>query len=192
MLTPIVPAGQWIPPGISQAMLIKGENLLVLSGLASTNSDGAIVGSDVESQLLQTFENMAATLKAAGTDFHSVARLTYYVVNYQPSHLQVIRAVRDRFVNLEKPPAGTLIGVAALALPSLWPSRIAFPQVNGRHVVVIRHEGHIRRIAASRIAWVLATGAWPRGIVRPRNGSENDIRAANLIEVSHGRDRCRH
>ena len=100
-------------------MLIKGENLLVLSGLASANSDGAIVGSDVESQLLQTFENMAATLKAAGTDFHSVARLTYYVVNYQPSHLQVIRAVRDRFVNLKKPPASTLIGVAALALPGL-------------------------------------------------------------------------
>ncbi len=119
MLTPIVPAGQWIPPGISQAMLIKGENLLVLSGLASSNSDGEIVGSDLESQLLQTFENMAATLKAAGTDFHSVARLTYYVVNYQLSHLQVIRAVRDRFVNLEKPPASTLIGVAALALPSL-------------------------------------------------------------------------
>jgi|SRR5271157_763685 len=119
MLTPIIPAGQWIPPGISQAMLIKGENLLVLSGLASANSDGAIVGSDVESQLLQTFENMAATLKAAGTDFHSVARLTYYVVNYQPSHLQVIRAVRDRFVNLKKPPASTLIGVAALALPGL-------------------------------------------------------------------------
>ncbi len=119
MLTPIVPAGQWIPPGISQAMLIKGENLLVLSGLASSNSDGEIVGSDLESQLLQTFENMAATLKAAGTDFHSVTRLTYYVVNYQLSHLQVIRAVRDRFVNLEKPPASTLIGVAALALPSL-------------------------------------------------------------------------
>ena len=119
MLTPIVPAGQWIPPGLSPAMLIQGGNLLLLSGLVSTNSAGAIVGSDVESQLNQTFENMAATLRAAGADFHSVARLTYYVVNYQPSHLQVIRSVRDRFVNLEKPPASTLIGVAALALPGL-------------------------------------------------------------------------
>jgi 2-iminobutanoate/2-iminopropanoate deaminase len=119
MLTPIVPHGQWIPPGLSQAMLIQGGNLLLLSGLVSTNSAGAIVGSDVESQLNQTFENIAATLRAAGADFHSVARLTYYVVNYQPSHLQVIRSVRDRFVNLEKPPASTLVGVAALALPGL-------------------------------------------------------------------------
>ena len=118
MLTPIIPPGQFIPPGLSQAILIKGGSLLILSGLVATNSEGKIVGSNVESQLVQTFENMAATLKAAGADFHSVARLTYYLVNYQPAHLQMIRAVRDRFVNLEKPPASTLIGVAALAHPS--------------------------------------------------------------------------
>jgi 2-iminobutanoate/2-iminopropanoate deaminase len=118
MLTPIVPVGQWITPGLSQAMLIKGGNLLLLSGLVCINVEGAVVGSEVESQLLQIFENMAGTLKAAGGDFNSVARLTYYVVNYQTSHLQVIRSVRDRFVNLEKPPASTLIGVAALSLPS--------------------------------------------------------------------------
>jgi enamine deaminase RidA (YjgF/YER057c/UK114 family) len=118
MLTPIVPAGQWKPPGLSHAMIIEGGRLLLLSGLVGSNSEGAIVGSDLESQLLQTFENISETLKAASADFHSVARLTYYVVNYQPSHLQVIRSVRDRFINLEKPPASTLIGVAALALPS--------------------------------------------------------------------------
>jgi 2-iminobutanoate/2-iminopropanoate deaminase len=119
MLTSIVPAGLSIPPGLSPAILIKGGNLLLLSGLVSFNSEGVIVGDDVESQLLQTFENIATTLKAAGADFHSVARFTYYIVNYQPSHLQVIRSVRDRFINLAKPPASTLIGVAALALPKL-------------------------------------------------------------------------
>jgi 2-iminobutanoate/2-iminopropanoate deaminase len=118
MLTPIVPSGLSIPPGLSQAMLIKGGNLLLVSGLLATNSAGAVVGGDVESQLSQIFENMAATLKAAGTDFHSIARLTYYIVNYQPAHLAIVRSVRDRFINLEKPPASTLIGVAALALPS--------------------------------------------------------------------------
>jgi 2-iminobutanoate/2-iminopropanoate deaminase len=118
MLTQIVPSGQSVPPGLSQAILIKGGNLLLLSGLISTNSAGAVVGSDLETQLLQIFENIAATLTAAGTDFRSVARLTYYIVNYQPNHLQVVRSVRDRFISLEKPPASTLIGVAALALPS--------------------------------------------------------------------------
>jgi 2-iminobutanoate/2-iminopropanoate deaminase len=49
MLMPIVPAGLSIPPGLSQAMLIKGGNLLVLSGHLAVNSEGAVVGSDVES-----------------------------------------------------------------------------------------------------------------------------------------------
>jgi 2-iminobutanoate/2-iminopropanoate deaminase len=129
MLTPIAPVGQWITPGLSQAMLIKGGNLLLVSGLVATNPEGGIVGDDIESQLLQIFENMAGTLAAAGTDFHSVARLTYYIVNYQPSHLQVIRSVRDRFVNVEKPPASTLIGVAALALPSFLVEVDAFAVV---------------------------------------------------------------
>ena len=66
MLTPIVPAGQWIPPGLSQAMLIKGGNLLVLSGHVPVNSEGAIVDSDVESRSLQTFESTAATPKVDG------------------------------------------------------------------------------------------------------------------------------
>jgi 2-iminobutanoate/2-iminopropanoate deaminase len=118
MLTPIVPAGLSITPGLSQAMLIKGGSLLVVSGLVSTNAQGAIVGSDIESQLTQIFENMDATLRAAGSNFHSVARLTYYLVDCQIAHLAIVRSVRDRFVNLEKPPASTLIGVAALALPS--------------------------------------------------------------------------
>jgi enamine deaminase RidA (YjgF/YER057c/UK114 family) len=83
MLTPIVPAGLSITPGLSQAMLIKGGSLLVVSGLVSTNAQGAIVGSDIESQLTQIFENMDATLRAAGSNFHSVARLTYYLVDYQ-------------------------------------------------------------------------------------------------------------
>jgi hypothetical protein len=47
-------------------------------------------------------------VSSAGADFHSVARLTYYIVNYLPGHLPAIRSVRDRFINLEKPPASTL------------------------------------------------------------------------------------
>jgi len=118
MLTPIIPTGLSITPGLSQAMLIRGGSLLVVSGLVSTNALGAIVGADVESQLTQIFMNMDATLKAAGSDFRSVARLTYYLVNYQVAHLAVVRSVRDRFVDVSRPPASTLIGVAALALPN--------------------------------------------------------------------------
>lgn len=42
MLTPIVPAGLSITPGLSQAMLIKGGSLLVVSGLVSTNAQAPL------------------------------------------------------------------------------------------------------------------------------------------------------
>ncbi|HEY5080792.1 MAG TPA: Rid family hydrolase [Bauldia sp.] len=117
MLTPVNPIGQTIPPGMSQAMLVKG-NLLFLSGHVSVGPAG-VVGADVETQLVQTFENIAGTLKAAGADFSSIAQLTTYIVNYHTGLLPVFRSVRDRFINLKRPPASTLIGVAALALPGL-------------------------------------------------------------------------
>jgi hypothetical protein len=52
----------------------------------------------------------------------------------------------------------------------------------------VYHQGRIRRIAAGRIAWALAVGQWPKGVVRARNGDDDDLRPSNLIEVRHGRD----
>jgi len=118
MLTPVNPIGQTIPPGLSQAILVKGGNLLILSGHVPLGPAG-IVGTDVETQLVQTFENIAETLKAAGADFSSIARLTTYIVNYHVDLLPVFRTVRDRYINLQRPPASTLVGIAALALPGL-------------------------------------------------------------------------
>jgi hypothetical protein len=41
MLTPVNPIGQTIPPGMSQAMLVKG-NLLFLSGHVSVGPAGSL------------------------------------------------------------------------------------------------------------------------------------------------------
>ena len=118
MLTPVNPIGQSIPPGMSQAMLVNGGTLLFLSGHVPVGPAG-IVATDVETQLVQTFENIAATLKAAGVDFSSVARLTTYIVDYHSGLLPLFRSVRDRYIDMRTPPASTLIGVAALAVPEL-------------------------------------------------------------------------
>ena len=60
--------------------------------------------------------------------------------------------------------------------------------LNGRLMVRVTVNGKIRRIAASRIAWALATGEWPKGVVRHRNGDEGDCRQENLLLTRHGRD----
>ena len=50
----------------------------------------------------------------------------------------------------------------------------------------VQFEGRTRRIAASRIAWALATGQWPKGVVRARNGIDDDLRFDNLILTERG------
>lgn len=112
LLTPINPPGPAIP-GISQAMLIEGDRLLVLSGHVPLDAQGQ-VPAGLSSQLDQVLRNLDATLRAAGTDFSAVARLTIYVRGYEPSQLADIRKVRDRWVNADRPPASALIGVASL------------------------------------------------------------------------------
>jgi enamine deaminase RidA (YjgF/YER057c/UK114 family) len=45
-----------------------------------------------------------------------VVKLTYYILDI--GDLAVVRAVRDRYVNAEAPPASTLVQVSALVSPA--------------------------------------------------------------------------
>ena len=118
MLRPINPPGSAIP-GISQAMLVESARLLLLSGHVPFDETGKVVGDDLASQLDKVFANLLATLQAAGGDFSALARVTIYVRDYDPSQLPVIRAVRDRWIGKERPPASSLVGVASLFLPDV-------------------------------------------------------------------------
>ena len=61
-----------------------------------------------------------------------------------------------------------------------------YPGSDGKLMVRFQFEGRPRRIAASRVAWCLSAGEWPRGQVRARNGDEGDLRAENLVVVKRG------
>jgi enamine deaminase RidA (YjgF/YER057c/UK114 family) len=106
-------------PGISQAIIAEPGQLVFVSGQVPFGRDGQLVSNELQSQLQQVFENLTATLSAAGATFDQVVRLTIYVRDYDPSQLEVIRSVRDRFIQRACPPASALIGVAALFLPGV-------------------------------------------------------------------------
>jgi enamine deaminase RidA (YjgF/YER057c/UK114 family) len=61
--------------------------------------------------------NVGLALTAAGASFSDVVKLTTYVVNYRPEHRTVIGQARAPFFAGRTPPASTLVGVTALALP---------------------------------------------------------------------------
>jgi enamine deaminase RidA (YjgF/YER057c/UK114 family) len=118
MLRFINPPGNTIP-GISQAVVVEHGRPIYLSGHVPTREDGSIVDGGLEPQLIRVFENLQTTLAAAGASFKHVVRLTLYVRDYGIEQLETIRRVRNRFIQIERPPTSTLLGVAALFHPDV-------------------------------------------------------------------------
>ena len=91
-------------PGLSQAVVIRGGNLMVLSGHVPIDESGNIVSGDFEAQAVAVFENLGRTLRAAGVGFESVARLTTFVTDFEPGMIATLRAVRSRYISDNPPP----------------------------------------------------------------------------------------
>jgi enamine deaminase RidA (YjgF/YER057c/UK114 family) len=88
------------------------------AGQVSIDERGALVGGDdVSAQTAQAMRNVGLALAAAGASYTDIVKLTTYVVNYKPEHRAVIGKARAPFFQSGAPPASTLVGVAALALP---------------------------------------------------------------------------
>ena len=104
------------PNGYTYVVEARGGKTVYLSGQVALDTAGNVVGTnDFEAQARQTFRNIQAALEAVGLDFSHVVKLNLYVLDV--SNLLTLRRVRDEFVNLEHPPASTLVQVAALFRP---------------------------------------------------------------------------
>jgi hypothetical protein len=57
----------------------------------------------------------------------------------------------------------------------------------GRVMCRVYHDGKIKRLLASRVAWVLGgANEWPHGVVRHRDSDEHNFAASHLIETKRG------
>lgn len=101
--------------GYSHAVAHEGR-LVVVSGQVPVDPDGNLVGpGNAEAQIDQVFRNIATVLAAAGTTMSSLVKLTVYLT--ERADLAAFRRVRDRYIDLEKPPASSLVLVAGLIDP---------------------------------------------------------------------------
>ena len=88
-----------------------------ISGAAPVDGQGNLVGKDdVAAQCRQVLTNLGACLKAAGTDFAHVLKVTVYLTNVDDRHK--INPVRQEFFGNAKP-ASTLIEISRLAFPGM-------------------------------------------------------------------------
>lgn len=100
------------------AAVAPGSRLVWTSGQIPMAADGTVAPmGDWEAQTRQAFANVGAALEAGGATWDDVFKLTYYVVD--TSALPIVRKVRDEFVNVERPPASTLVQVAGLFRPDI-------------------------------------------------------------------------
>ena len=112
------PEGLLHNPGFSQVVIASGRRTIYTAGQVAIDADGALVGGDdLAAQTAQAMRNVGLALAAAGAGYADIVKITTYVVNYKPEHRTIIGGARRPFFAGKTPPASTLVGVAALALP---------------------------------------------------------------------------
>ena len=106
------------PAGYSQVVEVRGGRTLYISGQIALDASGNVVGSgDFTAQAKQVFANLKTRLDEAGASSNDVVKLNFYLTD--ASSLQIVRDVRDTYVNRENPPASTLVVVKQLVRPEL-------------------------------------------------------------------------
>jgi enamine deaminase RidA (YjgF/YER057c/UK114 family) len=112
------PEGLLPNPGYSHVVVASGRRMIYTAGQVPIDAHGNLVGAgDIAAQAAQAMRNVGLALAAAGAGYADIVKITTYVVNYQPEHRAIVGKARASFFADGKPPASTLVGVAALALP---------------------------------------------------------------------------
>lgn len=103
------------PFGYSHAVIVDlGKNkMVVMSGQVGLDQAGKLAGNgDLASQTEQVFTNIKNIVEAAGGTMNDLVELNYYIID--ASQVQVVRNIRDKYVNTKRPPASTLVQVSKL------------------------------------------------------------------------------
>lgn len=117
------PDGLPKPDVYRQVAVATGSRLVFLAGQVARTADGGGVGEgDLAAQVHQAMRNVVTALDGVGATFADVAKLTIYVVDWNPAMMAALgegvgRASSTLGIDPLKPV--TLIGVSSLGEPDL-------------------------------------------------------------------------
>ena len=109
-----------IPPaGYSHIAKVNRGTIVYLAGQVSSDASGKLIGEgNFEAQVEQVFRNLKIAVEAAGGTMADIVKLNIYLVAaVGQAEVPKLRAIRNRYVNVENPPASTLVVVSRLAQP---------------------------------------------------------------------------
>src|SRR5882724_9372079 len=107
------------PVGYSHIAKVNRGTIVYLSGQVASDASGKLVGEgNFEAQAEQVFRNLKIAIEAAGGTMTDIVKLNVYLVaEVDQAEVPKLRAIRNRYVNKERPPASTLVVVSRLARP---------------------------------------------------------------------------
>jgi enamine deaminase RidA (YjgF/YER057c/UK114 family) len=112
----LIPPG---PAGYSHIAKVNRGTIVYLSGQVPSDASGKLIGEgDFEAQVEQIFANLKIAVEAAGGTMADIVKLNYYLVaEVDPAIVPKLRPIRDRYLNVENPPASTFVVVSRLMRP---------------------------------------------------------------------------
>ena len=87
--------------------------MLILSGQVALDKEGNLVGKDdLAKQTDQVFQNIQHIVTNSGGTMKEVGKLSYFIRDV--SQIKKVREIRDKYINIQIPPASTLVEVSKL------------------------------------------------------------------------------
>jgi enamine deaminase RidA (YjgF/YER057c/UK114 family) len=94
------------PPGYTHVVTSPPGKMIFISGRGGAAGDGAMPP-DFATQARNTFEDLKRCLALAGAGFKDVVKINYFVTDL--SRTTELRQIRAKYLDMEHPPASTLV-----------------------------------------------------------------------------------
>ncbi len=94
------------PPGFTHVVVSGPGRMVFLSGQGGSSADGKMP-EDFAAQAKNTFENIGRCLALTGAGFKDIVKINYYVTDM--SNTAELRRIRAQYLNMDAPPASTLV-----------------------------------------------------------------------------------
>ena len=112
----LIPPG---PAGYSHVAKVNHGTIVYLSGQVPSDASGKLIGEgDFEARVEQIFGNLKIAVEATSSTMADIVKLNYYLVaEVDEAIVPKLRPIRDRYINVEKPPASTFVVVSRTTRP---------------------------------------------------------------------------
>ena len=94
------------PPGYTHVVVSPPGRMVFISGQGGSGADGKMPA-DFAAQAKNTFENIGKCLALAGARFDDLVKVNYFVTDM--ANTAELRRIRAQYLNMENPPAATLV-----------------------------------------------------------------------------------